>query len=149
MTPWQRIKREPVYAQFMPAPARGLSELWLPAGTGPRERIYFPIPDYWSNTAKAVRFQFAPSVGNRDNIRVVDILDTTVTLVDADGREFVSSLPMRRYFIGPMGAFGQQRGLPIYIPRRWDPLKSYVQSWKGFPQACRVQLLVDYIDPQQ
>lgn len=149
MKAWQRIKREPVYTQFMPAPARGLTELWIPAGTGPRERVYFPTPDYWSNTARAVRFQFAPSVGNPDNIRVVDVLESTITLVDTDGREFASGIPMRLMFIGAMGAIGQLRGLPLFIPRTWDPRRSYIQSWKGFVQPVRVQLLVDYIDPQQ
>jgi len=143
-----KLAAQPVWAQGMPTPARGLSELWIPAGTNVRERVYFPVPDFWSNTALAVRFQFAPSVVNTEDIQVATILDTTITLVNRSGHEFVSSLPMRRFYIGAMGAGGQMRGLPIYMPQDWDPLKSYIQSWKGFANPERVRLLVDYIEPR-
>lgn len=143
------IASQPVYEQFMPTPARGLTELWVPAGVNVRERIYFPAPDFWSNTAKAVRFQMAPSTGVADAIPVLTILDTTITLVNKDGQEFMSSVPLRRLYIGAMGATGQMRGLPIYHPQDWDPLRSFIQVWKGFATPARVQLLVDYIDPRQ
>ena len=117
------------YAQFLPVPATASLSLWLPVGAGPRERIYFETPDWYTNTCKVLRVR-VDSTGHSDNITGVIAEQTTLTLVDVDSNIRVGDVPITRF---APDAFLRvpSRCQYLFEPFRLDSRKSYVQTWSG------------------
>lgn len=143
----QLIQQAEQYGQFLPTPVTSVLSLWVPVGTNSREKVYFEQPGWWNEDYRVIRMQLLARQ-NADMIDPLTVLDSTITIANTDDQLIMDGMPLRRLSMDFAGFPGNQyRCLPLYEPFKWDPIRSYVQSWKGFPNALEVRILVDYVTP--
>lgn len=128
--------------QFLTYPRQDVHTVWLPQGVNFAERIYFPTPTLYSNTLKVFRFEL--SGFDKEWVPVPDLLNVTVTLVDVHNEVVMQSMPLRRITTARNFIGTQARVLPLYVPFRWDPTRSYVRISSGLADNAKLQFVASY-----
>jgi len=145
MTSAQLIRQAKQYGQFLPTVVTSVLSLWIPAGTNSREKVYFQQPGWWNESYRVIRMQLLARQ-NAEQIDPLTVIETTITIAAVSDQLIMDGMPLRRLSMDFAGYAGTQyRCLPLYEPFQWDPIRSYVQSWKGFAVPLEVSLLVDYV----